>query len=183
MVLIKTGETTQAPALHPRTLLLFDPTTQPQSWNERITDGEFAVLYSGAPVYPAAGIAPGQPFCDIFPSLATAERHAAEQIALHPTLRCRLYDHHGLGRPPLRELRGAQHKAESDIGPRFRRWVGSLLFFGGIALTAIDVHADYRYGWPSMLGTRMIPTGLVLLFIDAAIHFTHWHNRRKQASA
>jgi len=174
---------TQAPTLQPRTLLLFDPTIQPQSWNERMADGEFAVLYSGASVSTPPGIAPGQPFCSIFPSLAAAEFHATQQVAHHPTLRCRIYDHNGLGRSPIRELRGARHKAESDIGPRFRRWVGSLLFVGGITLTAIDWHADFRYGWPSMIGTRMIPTGLVLLFIDAAIVFTHWHDRRRQAGA
>lgn len=29
-----------------RTILLFDPLAQPQSWNERMLPGEYAVLYS-----------------------------------------------------------------------------------------------------------------------------------------
>lgn len=40
------------PPPQPRTLPLFDPHSQPQSWNERMADGEFAVLYVGDPIPP-----------------------------------------------------------------------------------------------------------------------------------
>jgi hypothetical protein len=38
------------PTPQPRTLPLFDPHSHPQGWNERMADGEFAVLYAGDPV-------------------------------------------------------------------------------------------------------------------------------------
>lgn len=46
MVLIEIGETTRAPALQLRTLVLFDATTQPQSWNARMA----AVVFTRCPV-------------------------------------------------------------------------------------------------------------------------------------
>jgi hypothetical protein len=68
------------PTSQPRTLPLFDPHAQPASWNERMVDGEFAVLYSGEsiPPSPSPTDAPaGTPHCVIFPSLAAAEDFAA----------------------------------------------------------------------------------------------------------
>ena len=100
-----------------RTLLLFDPNAQPQCWNERMTSSEYAVLYSHQPVpshhhngTPAAG-----PTCTVFSTLAEAEVYATQQVALIPTLRCRIYDHQGLAVQPIREIRGTQYKGESEI--------------------------------------------------------------------
>src|SRR5260370_34336901 len=107
----------------PRTLLLFDPDVRPQSWNERMAAGGYAVLYSGSP--PArpsqSNAAPrGGPFCAAFSTLDEAVGHATQQVALLPTLRCRVHDHHGLGREPVREIRGLQHKGEHYISRRVR---------------------------------------------------------------
>jgi len=185
------------PTPQPRTLPLFDPHSQPQSWNERMVDGEFAVLYTGNPIPPppspndiglssepdslGRSAAPAnQPYCVLFPSLIAAEEFAAQQVALHPRLRCRVYDHHGLANPPLRELTGPQFKHESDLSPRLRRWIGSILLFGGMLLFAIDWIGDFRFNWPSMVGSRMIPTGLVLLFIEAGILLNRAQQRRKE---
>lgn len=38
------------PTPQPRTLPLFDPRAYPQSWNERMAEGEFAVLNAGNPI-------------------------------------------------------------------------------------------------------------------------------------
>jgi hypothetical protein len=132
--------------------------------------GEYAIHYSHS--------ANAVPSCTIVASLADAEQYAAEQIALDPTLRCRIYDHRGFIGAPIRELRGKQYVAESDISPRFRRWGGSVLFFGGIILTIVDWADDFKLGWPAMIGTRMMVPGFVLLFIEAMIilqarHKTH----------
>ena len=158
-----------------RTLLLFDPAAQPQSWNERMTPGEFAVLYSGA----VSG-APDVATCEIFPSLSEAEEYAARQTALFPALRCRIYDHHGLAGQPVREIRGSQFIGESEISGRFRRWAGSLLFFGGIALFAMDWRAGFSLSWPAMLGVRMMPVGLFLLVVELMIFVSA---RRKKVSS
>jgi hypothetical protein len=150
---------------HPRTLLLFDPAVQPGSWNERMSPGEYAVHYSSL-----EGSTPGSgPTCTIFGTLAEAEQYAAEQITLHPGLRCRIYDHNGFIGSPIREITGREYKGESDISPRFRRWVGSILFFGGLLLTFVDWRTDFRLSWPGMLGTRMLLPGLVLLVTEAVI--------------
>jgi hypothetical protein len=41
----------------------------------------------------------------VFSTLADAEEYAAQQVALWPSLGCRICDHHGLGRQPIREIR------------------------------------------------------------------------------
>lgn len=159
-------------AIPGRSLLLFNPKVQPQNWNERMDDGEYAVLYTGTRVQPQKSpddISPSQPFCSVFPSLPAAEAHAREAVQLYSGLRCRIYTSEGLAHQPVLEISGSTYKGESDFTPRFRRLGGSILFFGGILLTVYDWHADFRYTWPSALGTRMVPTGLVLLFIEFVI--------------
>jgi hypothetical protein len=148
----------------PRTLPLFDPAARPQSWNERMAPGEFAVLYSGA----VAG-GPDVNTCAIFPSLPEAEEFAQRQAELYPTLRCRIYDHDGLGAAPLREVRGAKFKGEREMSTRMRRWVGSVFLFGGVVLFLIDWHANYELLWPAILGARMIPVGLFLLAVELVL--------------
>jgi hypothetical protein len=158
-----------------RTLLLFDPNAQPQCWNERMTSNEYAVLYSGtqpAPSdyrddTPATG-----PSCTVFSTLAEAEEYATQQVALIPTLRCRIYDHQGLAIQPIREIRGTQYKAEREISARFRRWAGSILFFGGLALIALDWSTDFNLSWPATIGVRMFPVGLILLVTELVIVIT-----------
>jgi hypothetical protein len=158
-----------------RTLLLFDPDAQPQSWNERMTSTEYAVLYSA--IQPLAsghhdGKPPGGPYCTVFSTLAEAEVYATRQVALIPTLRCRIYDHRGLAVQPIREIRGSQHKGESEITPRFRRWAGSILFFGGLALVILDWSKDFSLSWPATIGFRLFPAGLILLLTELVIVIT-----------
>jgi hypothetical protein len=165
-----------------RILLLFDPNAQPQSWNERMARGEYAVLLSGAQPEPGGAVddlASGrQPACVVFSSLAEAEEYCARCITADPTQRCRIYDHEGLGHAPVGELRGEGYKGDSEISARFRRWCGSILFFGGIGLFAMDWLSGFSMSWPGMLGARMLPAGLVLLIIEAVIVI---EARRRQA--
>jgi hypothetical protein len=152
----------------PRTLLLIDPHARPQGWNERMKPGEYAILYSslrlGSDADNSGAIR--EPFCSVFSTLTDAEEYAAQQVALLPTLGCRIYDHHGLGRQPIREIRGTEYKGEEEISPRFRRWWGYGLFFGGVLLFAVDWRADFALLWPAMFATRMLPIGLLLLVIE-----------------
>jgi hypothetical protein len=156
----------------PRTLPLYDPDAQPSSWNERMDPGEYAVHYSSSDQD-----GPG-PICTVFESLVEAEAHAAAHVQLHPNQRCRIYDHNGFVGAPLGELRGPLYRGDTEISARFRRWVGSILFFGGIALTLIDWTHDFRLTWPAMIGTRMLIPGLVLLAIEAVLLL---QARRKRA--
>jgi hypothetical protein len=167
-----------------RTLLLFDPNAQPQSWNERMTPTEYAVLYSAVPPRSSDhqnGTPADGPYCTVFNTLAEAEEHATQQVALIPTLRCRIYDHQGLAVQPVREIRGSQHKGESEITARFRRWAGSILFLGGLALIIFDWSADFKLSWPATIGMRMFPVGLILLVTELVIVITARRARRNSA--
>lgn len=168
-----------------RILLLFDLNAQPQSWNERMAPGEYAVLFSGAQPVVSGDIedlaAGREPACVVFTSLAGAEEYCARCIETDPTQRCRIYDHEGLAHAPVRELRGAKYKGESEISARFRRWCGSILFFGGVGLFAMDWLSGFSMSWPGMLGTRMFPVGLVLLVIEAVVVIEARRARRRQA--
>jgi hypothetical protein len=158
-----------------RTLLLFDPNAQPQSWNERMTSTEYAVLYSGIQPVPSDhrdDTPKSGPVCTVFSTLAEAEEHAAQQVALIPTLRCRIYDHQGLAVQPIREIRGTQHKGDSEISARFRRIAGAILFFGGLALLILDWSSNFNLTWPATIGIRLIPAGLVLLVTELVIIIT-----------
>jgi hypothetical protein len=167
-----------------RTLLLFDPNAQPQCWNERMTSTEYAVLYSAIQPTPSNhqdSPSTNAPYCTVFSTLAEAEEHATQQVALIPTLRCRIYDHQGLAVQPIHEIRGTQHKGESEISARFRRWAGSLLFFGGLALIVLDWSTDFKLSWPATIGVRMFPVGLILLVTELVIVITTRRSHRDSA--
>jgi hypothetical protein len=155
-----------------RTLLLFDSSALPASWNERMSIGEYAVHYSSFD-----SRSPGNgPSCTVLGSFADAQEYAKAQVALKPELRCRIYDHRGFVGPPLLEVRGQKYKGESEISPRFRKWFGSALFFGGLALILVDWSVDFRLTWPATIGMRLFISGLVLLATEVALIL---HAKRK----
>jgi hypothetical protein len=166
----------------PRTLLLFDPGARPQGWNERMKPGEYAILYSSLRLGSDAenSAAMREPFCSVFSTLADAEEYAAQQVALLPTLGCRIYDHTGLGRQPIREIRGVEYKGEEEISPRFRRWWGYGLFFGGMVLLVVDWRAGFGLLWPAMFATRMMPIGLLLLVTELVICIEARRKKRRE---
>jgi hypothetical protein len=150
-----------------RTLPLFDERAQPPCWNERMAPGEYAVHYSEQS---------GPPSCTVFGTLAEAEAYAQGRVLQQPSLRCRIYDHQGFIGKPIQEFRGNSYKGDSDISPRFRRWAGSILFFGGLILIIVDWNHDFSLSWPTMFGIRMVFPGLFLLITEA---FIVLYSRRK----
>ena len=148
-----------------RTLPLFDSGAQPASWNERMSPGEYAVHYSS---FDSSASGTG-PSCTILGSLADAEEYAKAQVALKPGIRCRIYDHQGFVGPPILEVRGQQYVGEREISTRFRRWFGSVLFFGGLALFIVDWSVDFRLTWPATIGVRMLIPGLILLVTEVIL--------------
>jgi hypothetical protein len=125
--------------------------------------GEYAVHYSsfdrGTP----------GPSCTILGSLADAEEYAKGQVVLRPGLRCRIYDDRGFVGPPILEILGEQYVGESDLSPRFRRWLGSVLFFGGLGLILLDWSVDFKRTWPATIGARIFIPGLVLLVTEVVL--------------
>lgn len=149
----------------PRQLPLFDPGSQPPTWNERLAQGEYAVHFSDF-----EDSAKGEaPFCLAFESLPAAEQYAVAEVARRPGLRCRIYDQNGFTGAPIREFKGDKYRDNTDLSPRFRRWGGSILFFGGLVLSIVDWSFGFRFLWPSMLGTRMILPGAMLLITEGLV--------------
>ena len=134
-----------------RTVPLYDEAAQPSSWNERMRSGEYAIHASSLD-----GAMAGVPHCTVFGSLAETEAYAEEQLAAKPDLQYRIYDHHGFARHPIRELRGRNYKAPSEISPRVRRWLGSAMLGGGLLLVLFDWSKNVALSWPAMLGVRML---------------------------
>jgi hypothetical protein len=157
----------------PRWVPIYDAAARPSSWNERMAAGEYAVHFSQS-----IGDVDSRS-CTILPSLPEAESFARQQVLLHPALLCRVFDHQGFIGAPAAEIAGTAYKGHNDITPRFRRWVGSLLFFGGSILFVTDWVANFRFDWPSVLGSRLMIPGLILLVTEALVML---HNRRKPAS-
>jgi hypothetical protein len=149
---------------HPRTLPLFDERAQPASWAERMTPGEYAVHYSSFDKARGSG-----PSCTVLGSLAEAEAYAKEQVEQRPALRCRIYDHQGFIGQPIREFRGSSFKGGSEMSSRFRRWFGSGLFLGGLALIGLDWSRDFTLSWPAMIGIRLFFPGLFLILTEMVL--------------
>jgi hypothetical protein len=162
---------------YPRQLLLFDGGSQQASWNERMTPGEYAVHYSS--FESSSNVTP---YCMVFGDLKEAEEYARQQVLERPALRCTIYDHQGLIGAPLRDIRGSEFKGDSDISPRFRRWGGSVLFFGGLVLVIVDWSVDFRLTWPATIGSRMLIPGLILLLTEAVVVLNARLARRRAAS-
>ncbi len=160
----------------PRLLPLYDADHRPGTWNERMVPGEYAVHYSSF-----EGDANTVPHCTVFASLEQAEAFARQEVERRPALRCTIFDHHGFNGRPLREIRGREFK-DGEISARFRRWVGSHLFFGGLFLTILDWVNDFQLSWPAMIGTRMLFPGVVLLGTEAVI-LTHARSNKRRLGA
>jgi hypothetical protein len=167
----------------PRILLLFDPKATPQSWNERMSPGEYAVLYSNLQP-PAEGkgadsFRSSDPVCVVFDDLGAAEAYATRRVAEFPKLRCRIFDHHGMGGAPVREIAGAEGHDRNEISAKFRRWAGGGLLLAGIALGIAEWWSDFTLNWAGLIGARIGPVGTILLITELAIVLEARRKRRR----
>jgi hypothetical protein len=159
---------------HPRDLPLYDDSLKRGTWNERMVPGEYAVHYSSFIADGYNGL-----FCTILGSLNDAVDYAQQQVQQRPDLRCTIYNHDGFVGAPVEDIRGREFKDKDSLSPRFRRWVGAILFFGGLILTIVDWWTDFALSWPAMIGTRMIIPGFGLLLMDIFITLNERHKRKE----
>jgi len=138
--------------------------------------GEHAVHYSRCEPSPVGNL-----YCTVFENLEDAEAFAHREVASRPELRCTIYDHRGMIGRPLKDIRGSEFKGERDFSPRVRRWLGSLLFFGGLILIVIDWLSDWSLLWPAMIGVRTFLPGLFLLFTDPVMAWSEKFRQRRAA--
>ena len=142
-----------------------------------LVPGEYAVHYSS---YPDAGYS--GPYCTVLGSLEDPVAYARQQVNEYPALRCTIYGHQGFVGPPLKDIRGSEYKDKDALSPRFRRWVGSILFFGGLILTIIDWRTDFALSWPAMIATRIVVPGAGLLLIEAIVLLNARRHRKSTDS-
>jgi hypothetical protein len=142
-----------------------------------MAQGDYAVHFSEFET-PEASAAP---YCLVFDSLNDAEQYSINEVAHRPKLRCRIYDDHGLGKPPVRDIRGSEFHDKADISPVFRRWGGGALLFGGLLLFCTDWVFGFRWLWPSMLGSRIMLPGAVLVITEVFVQL-HERSKRRQAA-
>jgi hypothetical protein len=140
---------------HSREILLYQEGRRRGTWNEQMASGEYAVHYSSF----AGRLAHPDPYCTVFRSLEDAVAYAEEQVLAQPDLRCAIYDHEGFVGAPLRDIRGTAFRDHGSLSSGFRRWVGSIFFFGGLSLTILDWTKDFAMLWPAMIGTRVVLPG------------------------
>jgi hypothetical protein len=117
----------------------------------------------------------------VFGDLGEAEAFARQEVASRPELRCTIYDHRGMVGRPLQDIRGSEFKGERDFTPRVRRWLGAILFFGGLILITVDWFSDWSLLWPAMIGVRTFLPGLVLLFTDPILAWSAKLHQRRAA--
>jgi hypothetical protein len=92
------------------------------------------------------------PVYTVFSTLTEAEPYANQQIALITTLRYRIDDHQ-VSPSSLSERFAAVSTAvtvDCEITARFRRWAGSVLFFGRSPLVILDckIAKGRLHDWP-----------------------------------
>jgi hypothetical protein len=160
---------------YPRKLPLYDDNLEAGTWHERMVPGEFAVHYSSFLAKDYDGL-----YCSVLSSLDDAVAHAQQQVRERTALQCLIYDHQGFVGAPLRDIRGTAFKDKKSLSPRFRRWVGAILFLAGLILMIIDWRTDFELMWPGMVGSRIIVPGFALLLMDAII--TIYQRRRTRAA-
>ncbi|HMF64126.1 MAG TPA: hypothetical protein VK608_08575 [Edaphobacter sp.] len=157
----------------PRTLPLFDPNATPQSWNERMVPGEYAILYANLqpPLLdqPPGSLPPTGPVCVVFDNLPAAEAYAERQAAQFPRLRCNIYDHTGMSRHPIRQICGIHGRDTNEISAGFRRWGGSVLLLLSIVLGIAEWRSGSTLTWAGTIASRLAPAGLILLVTELAI--------------
>jgi hypothetical protein len=163
--------------VEPRTLPLFDPKATPQSWSERMVDGEYAVLFANEQ---PQHLSSSTPVCVVFTSLREAENYARVQTALQPRMRCSIYDHNGMGRAPVAVIAGAQGAQKDFLSAKFRRWLGGILFVAGVILGIMEWRSDFKLTWAGTLGSRLGPAGAILLLTELGVVLTARHRRRKE---
>ena len=172
-----------------RQVPVFDARSTPQSWSERMQPGEFAVQLSharsGSPL-DAEGIpvrdvnaAP----CLIFSNLHDAEAWSRARVQANPELRCRVYDHHGMGGPPPRLFADERYVKHDGFSRSTSLRIGFALVGTGAALCTAEWISDFHLSWAAMVGTRLLPIGLLLLVTEGALRLNDWDRGRRETAA
>ena len=154
-----------------RTVPVFDARSMPQSWNARMQPGEYAVMVADARTGSPVGL-DGSPVLDVnaaevfvFANVGDAEAWGRAQVHRIPELRCRIYDHHGLADQPL-EIKDPRYQKHDGFSRKTSLRIGLGLVGTGVTLCVAEWISDFHLSWAAMVGTRLLPVGLLLLVTD-----------------
>lgn len=168
-----------------RTVPLFDLHAQPQSWADRIQPGEYAVMLAdvrtGSPC-----LQDGLQVMDVnaapvylFGDFASAEAWSKAKVSSLPELRCRIYDSHGMASQPV-EIRDPRYARTDGFSRKTSTRIGVGLLAVGTALCVAEWVSDFHLSWAAMVGTRLLPAGLLLLVTEAGLRLNDWDKRRRE---
>ncbi len=170
-----------------RTVPIFDARAQPQSWSERMSETEYAVMLAdarnGAPLAvngePVADV--NRAPCLVFTDLASARAWSEARIAAMPTTRCRIYDHEGLAKQPTAEYLAPQYKRKDPLNRARMRKVGIAILIAAVALCLAEWISGFRLSWAGMIGARLLPVAFILLVTELAFYAEDVRKRRRAA--
>jgi hypothetical protein len=154
-------------------ILLYDPRRQPANWPELMEPTGCAVILkdratstpvtaNGLPVADAAFAT-----CVVFPSFDSAMRFCEAQVGTMPDLRCEIYDHEGLARPPLAVV---PPQDSGERGSR-RKWFSILVGLIAAALFWLAARADTSRDIAIFVAINCIVLVLRFLYWDAALSY------------
>ncbi len=155
---------------NPRVISLFSKSDPHRSWNEGMSEGEFAVLFANsrpADLDPAIG-----PVAVIHSSLVDAVTYAQAETIKDTHLRCSIYDEVGLGKPPLRVIAGLRGADTTFLSAKFRLWGGGICLGAGVALGAAEALSGMTLNWAGMLAARIGPAGAILLLTEVGVRLS-----------
>jgi hypothetical protein len=163
-----------------REVKVYDPTRQPQNWNELLAPSQCAVFFkrvdSEAPLFPSGASVARFRDCTflLFDSLEEARRTCEAKVHAYPYMRCEVFDWRGKAQPPLLTILHpdvAQKDELSEQSVRKRKILAILLFIAALPLFLLD----RRYG-----GGLILPTFLGLTMILAGSRLLYWNTARRQ---
>jgi hypothetical protein len=129
--------------------------SQPTYWGPAMSDSQYAVFRFDVKTMV---MAEGAPL--IFDTLPDAERHCQENIAVNPSLGCRILDHTG---KTIRTLSDHQVYDQHHGRPAAKRNVllGSVFLIAGVSSVALDAWLGWRLVFGVLLGVRLLWAGCV----------------------
>jgi hypothetical protein len=163
----------------PKVVVVYDPKRKPPEWNLLLTEAEVAVFIEhAASEVPVTGAA-GQPTCEIFEDLASAEIRCREIVARDPHLRCLVFDHRGRGLDPI-ALFESPVVQRRELGKAFRRWSTAVMLSTATVLIWLDWRSDFERMWPSILAWKLVTTALIFITWELALLTEKYIRSRRQ---
>jgi hypothetical protein len=148
-----------------RTLVLNDPKRR-GTWLEQLQPGDYPVFVRDGTTWAERNtegrpLRPGEPgVCLVFPGLDEAKSFCRQAVREQPHLRCDVYDHDGLAKPPLYSV----GEKEWNPTPRALMVWAAVSLLASIPLFWLDWHMGGELVLASIIGINLVAAGIRFLF-------------------